>query len=356
MPTVRLKRSAKIFRGERVRELERLFDLAPLERAIAHWDLAVPIEDRDWKIGLIIGPSGSGKSSIARALFGGAAPKRPWPRNRSVLDGFSAALSTDAIVARLSAVGFSSPPDWRKPFHVLSTGEQFRVELARRLAESDGLVVVDEFTSSVDRTVARTGSSALARAVRAGRGQLVAVTSHEDIIEWLSPDWLLDLSSRSFCWRERTRPALPMLIGRAERSLWRDFAPHHYLNGRIHPSAQCFVGMVDGRAAAFLAAIPFPHPRRPGWREHRLVCLPAFRGVGLGHALAEAVAAQYRATGRPYFSTSGHPGVIAHRSRSPLWKMIRRPGRANAARRSSFIPTSSRKRRTASFEFVGPPP
>ena len=38
------------------------------------------------------------------------------------------------IVALLSAVGFASPPAWLRPFHVLSTGQQFRVTLALLLA------------------------------------------------------------------------------------------------------------------------------------------------------------------------------------------------------------------------------
>lgn len=61
------------------------------------------------------------------------------------------------IVGLLSSVGFSSPPSWVRPFRVLSTGEQFRVTMARTLAEMPDLAVVDEFTSVVDRTVARPG-------------------------------------------------------------------------------------------------------------------------------------------------------------------------------------------------------
>jgi ABC-type Mn2+/Zn2+ transport system ATPase subunit len=84
------------------------------------------------------------------------------------------------ITALLSSVGFSSPPSWLKPFHVLSNGEQFRVTLARILAEAPELAVVDEFTSVVDRTVAQIGSHALAKTVRAGNRCFVAVSAHRN--------------------------------------------------------------------------------------------------------------------------------------------------------------------------------
>ena len=58
---------------------------------------------------------------------------------------------------------------WLRPFHVLSNGEQFRATIARALAESAKgreLVVIDEFTSVVDRTVAQIGSAAIAKTIR----------------------------------------------------------------------------------------------------------------------------------------------------------------------------------------------
>lgn len=46
----------------------------------------------------------------------------------------------------------------------------------------------------------------------------------------------------------------------------------------------------ENRPAAFAGVLPFPHPIRPGWREHRLVCLRDFQGVGIGIALSESIA------------------------------------------------------------------
>ncbi|MEV1247900.1 hypothetical protein [Nonomuraea sp. NPDC049750] len=64
-------------------------------------------------------------------------------------------MSIKDIVALLGAVGLSSPPAWLRPYRTLSNGEAFRASIARALAESGDLVVIDEFTSVVDRQVAK---------------------------------------------------------------------------------------------------------------------------------------------------------------------------------------------------------
>src|SRR5206468_8886104 len=108
--------------------------------------------------------------------------------------------------------------------------------------------------------------------------------------------------------------------------------------------------------AAFTAVLPFPHPTRPGWREHRTVCLPDFQGVGIGNAMSEFVASIYRATGKPYTSTTSHPAMIRHRARSPLWRMRRAPSLVGG-HKSGFggmRKCSAIDRLTAGFEYVGP--
>jgi ABC-type ATPase with predicted acetyltransferase domain len=65
----------------------------------------------------------------------------------------------------------------------------FLARVAAEALQQPPLVVFDEFTSVVDRTVAQIGSAALARTVRRRPGlQFVAVTCHEDVEPWLTPD------------------------------------------------------------------------------------------------------------------------------------------------------------------------
>ena len=356
-----ITRVVPVKRTPRVVQMEGQFDCPPTKKNERQWVLDFEIAG-DWHIGLIVGPSGSGKSTIARELFGAKLVDGwKWPRDESVLDGFPKAMGIDEITALLSSVGFSSPPAWLKPFHVLSNGEKFRVDLARTLAESGDLAVVDEFTSVVDRHVAEIGSAALAKTIRATGRRFIAVGCHYDVIEWLQPDWIIDLGKTDLQnrvaleWRSlRRRPEIQLSIRRVGADAWARFRDHHYLSGKLHRAAKCFLAEVDGRPAAFSAVLHYPHFAGGWWREHRTVCLPDFQGVGIGNALSEFVASLFVATGKKFRSTTSHPSMIRHRLRSRLWHTLRAPALNATSRTSKFSRTIATTRMTAGFEYAGP--
>ncbi|HEY2510277.1 MAG TPA: hypothetical protein VGI39_05460 [Polyangiaceae bacterium] len=201
------KVESKIATSARVMQVASMFDVPPSEKSSVEWHADVPIEEKPWSVGLIVGPSGSGKSTAARTLFGAdkIVSDFPWRSDRSVLDDFPSELGIKDIVALLSSVGFNTPAAWMRPFEVLSNGEKFRVGIARALAETRDLVVVDEFTSVVDRQVAQVASHCVQKTVRRQKRQLVAVSCHFDVIDWLQPDWIfqpaLAGSAGAFQWR-----------------------------------------------------------------------------------------------------------------------------------------------------------
>ena len=365
MQSARVVVSSDVERTARVMQLEGLFDVPPSQRTELAWHVELPIDERAWSIGLIVGPSGSGKSTVARHLWPAeVAREYAWPEQRSVLDAFPAGMSIKDIVALLSSVGFSDPPSWVRPFRVLSTGEQFRVTMARVLADADTLAVVDEFTSVVDRTVAQIGSAALARTIRARQQRFIAVTCHEDVEAWLTPDWVYRPASNEFHWRELQRPpAITLQVARVHRSAWVQFRHHHYLDTDLNKAALCFVAFWRDRPVAFVAALGFPHRYVPGWRLHRLVCLPDYQGVGIGVALADFVSSVLHVGNRHVFRTAAHPAVVAHCAKSKLWAMRRKPGLNPASSPSETTkgadPQRSGMKRaidrlTAGFEYVGP--
>jgi ABC-type molybdenum transport system ATPase subunit/photorepair protein PhrA len=351
-----IKRETEIKRTARVKQMEGMFDVPPSKRQQHEWTIDFEL-DRPWSIGLIVGPSGSGKTTLARELFAKELVTGwPWPADKSVLDGFPADMPIHEITGLLSSVGFSSPPNWLKPFHVLSNGEQFRVTLARTLAEAPELAVVDEFTSVVDRTVAQIGSAALAKTIRASGRRFVAVACHYDIEDWLQPDWKYDTASGQFLWRSlRRRPEISLRIRRVDASHWKIFAHHHYLSHSLHRAAKCFVGEVNGRPACFASVIHNPHKGSGWWREHRTVCLPDFQGVGIGNALSNFVASVMVATGKQYRSTTTHPAMIQYRNKSRLWEMIRAP-ELSSPPSGSYTPSqaSAWDRPSAGFRYIGP--
>ena len=278
MPSGRILVGVPIVRTARSAQLEGLFDVPPTERSEQVWDATLPIEDRDWSIGLIVGPSGSGKSTLAREMFGQYLPApAEWSSDKSVVDGFPPEMGIKEITALLSSVGFSSPPAWLRPFHVLSTGEQFRVGVARALAETREMTVIDEFTSVVDRTVAQIGSAAVAKTVRRSGKRLIAVTCHYDVEDWLQPDWVYQPHINRFQWRElQHRPVIDLRIERCPVEAWAMFRQHHYLSADLNRVARCFVALWRGTPVAFASVLPAMgfHNR---WREHRTVCLQTSR-------------------------------------------------------------------------------
>lgn len=347
-----------IERTPRVQQIEGLFDLQAEAVSRCEWSVALSLDDRPWSIGLVVGPSGCGKSTIARHLWPNeirSTETLSWHPQQSVLDSFPAAMSVKDVCALLSSVGFSSPPAWLRPYHVLSTGQKFRVSLARVLAETTALAVVDEFSSVVDRTVAQVSSAALAKTVRQRGQQFIAITCHEDVEEWLQPDWVYRPAENQFSWRSlQQRPTITLDVFRCEPQAWELFRRHHYLTHTISPGAVCFLATWHQRPVAFsswLTALL----AGGGKREHRTVTLPDFQGIGIGSTLSTFCASLWKALGYRATSTTTHPAFTASRRRSPHWKVTRPPGLSGALRERRSGIQHANTRLTAGFEYIGPP-
>lgn len=158
----------------------------------------INIEDYDWKIGLIVGGSGTGKTTIAKQIFENEYFNKYEYTAESVVDDMPKNCTVKDIELAFTNVGFSSPPSWLKPYKVLSNGEKMRVDLARLLLDDKQLIVFDEFTSVVNREVAKTTSLAINKAIMRSNKQFVAISCHKDIIDWLQPDWIYDTDKKDF--------------------------------------------------------------------------------------------------------------------------------------------------------------
>lgn len=357
MPSADIVKSVPVLRTPRVAQLEGMFDLLPLERSEERWhvDLALPDE---WNIGLIVGPSGSGKTTVARELFGDYMRESDWewPTDKSILDAFPPGMGIKEIVNLLCSVGFSSPPSWLRPYRVLSTGEQFRVNVARALAEMGDVAVIDEFTSVVDRTVAKIASAAISKAVRRRGQRLVAVSCHYDIIDWLEPDWVYEPHTNELKrGRLRRRPPIELQVKRVHPDAWHLFAKHHYLSGELNKGARCFVAFWSEEPVAFSAWLNHPLSNSGGMvmREHRTVCLPDYQGVGIGNVLSDCCAAIMKSNGYRAVSTTSSQAMIAARLRSSNW-LVRRAAGLNLGRTGELARARACTRLTVSFEYVGP--
>ena len=350
-----------VYDSFRVQQIAGLFDVSLEAKLRQTFEVETPDLNTEWQIGLIVGPSGSGKSTLARELFGSALyANSQWNEHEAVVDGFDSSLSIRDITRLLTSVGFSSPPSWVKPYSVLSNGEKFRCDLARALslASIDGaknpIIAFDEFTSVVDRNVAKVASAAIAKGIHTGTipARFVAVTCHYDIAEWLEPDWIIDMASSTLSRRRLRRPKIQLEVFRCRRDAWRLFARHHYLSGNLAISARNYLALWNGEPVAFCALLPLMGQKNR-WRISRLVTLPDFQGLGIGMALAETIGRMYREAGYRLNITGSHPSVIAHCRKSPLWRSV---GVRNAKSRtvSRFAPgyKDASGRIVVSFEFI----
>lgn len=213
----------------------------------------------------------------------------------------------------------------------------------------------DEFTSVVDRTVAKVASAAVAKTIRRlNEKRFVAVSCHCDVEEWLDPDWVLDMTEQKFSWRcLRQRPKVKLTIHKATTMAWSMFSGHHYLTKTIHKAAQCFVACWNGRPVAFTSYLTLVHPKvKNTKREHRTVVLPDFQGVGIGNALSEWLGDYLKSKGFAFQSTTSHPAMIKHRHKSPKW-IVARLGHVASPGKTSALKSCSGSRVTANCKYVG---
>ena len=151
----------------------------------------------------IYGPSGSGKSTFLTAFqkAGWHFPRKQYDSTKAIISNFPE--NPKAGLRAFNAVGLSSMPTLCKPRNVLSTGEGFRADMALNL---ESRVMIDEYTSVINREVARAASYGVGNHIRKnGYKNVILCGCHDDIVEYLKPDILIDLETekvydlRGFC-------------------------------------------------------------------------------------------------------------------------------------------------------------
>jgi GNAT superfamily N-acetyltransferase len=248
------------------------------------------------------------------------------------VDAISPGGSFDEVTAALSGVGLGSVPTWLRPYGALSNGERFRADLARVICEAPPRVVIDEFSSVVDRQIAKFGALAFAKAWRRTGAQAVLLSCHYDVLDWLQPDWVLDTASGEFHrgrWL-RPRPPFDLEIRKVDDGKWWPyFAPHHYLKAPLMIGAYYYVGFVDGEPVCHLGVATKNVGKAVEARACRLVVMPEWQGAGIGvRFLEEICLLQLRGEGRlagrqmtTIFHTS-HPGLCAALRNRPGWRQV----------------------------------
>ena len=153
------------------------------------------MKNDDWNILLICGKSGSGKSTILREIYGDVKPIE-YDHSKCVISQFPR-LTEEGVCDLLSSIGLASVPTWLRKPQELSNGERARLDIAKAIYDANGgIVLLDEYTSVVNRAAAKSMSHALQRYARQKGLKLIIASCHFDIVEWLQPDYMFNLEHR----------------------------------------------------------------------------------------------------------------------------------------------------------------
>ena len=337
------------------------FDIQNKEKTITElsYDLSEG-KSFDWNIGVILGGSGSGKTSILKKM--GIIKQPNFDTTKPLISNFDWLEPKDATLV-LTSMGLSSVPTWLRPFHTLSNGEQYRASLAYLVASAkEGeVILVDEYTSVVDRDVAKAMSFALQKYIRRENKRIILASCHYDILEWLMPDWTCSPQKGGVLERcdylRQGKPKIELSVSRVEADTWKIFKKHHYLTEDMNKSCKCLLFEWNGKPVGFLGMINQPNKGKPtAMAISRVVVLPDYQGLGLGVKISEFSSAIFKENGacNIYIKTV-NPALGEYMEKSDLWEATGYNGKFRKDPGSNERAKNRLSRRSYNFQYIGEP-
>jgi ABC-type ATPase involved in cell division/GNAT superfamily N-acetyltransferase len=280
----------------------------------------------EWNVGVIYGGSGSGKSTILKEL--GGIKTIEFDVDKPLISNFDW-LEPEEASRVLTSIGLSSVPTWLRPFRLLSNGEQYRAYLAYLVASSkeDETILVDEYTSVVDRDVAKAMSLALQKYIRREKKKVILASCHFDIMEWVMPDWIYTPLKGGGLERpdylRLGRPEISLQVSRVEPQTFDFFKKHHYLTESVNrtyifllfewnnkPIGINVIGRHLGKNGGFKV-----------FRESRIVVHPDYQGMGIGSKISEFCGGILKSIGGKFYTKTINPALGIYRNHhTDNWK------------------------------------
>jgi len=280
----------------------------------------------EWNVGVIYGGSGSGKSTILKEL--GGIKTIEFDVDKPLISNFDW-LEPEEASRVLTSIGLSSVPTWLRPFRLLSNGEQYRAYLAYLVASSkEGeTILVDEYTSVVDRDVAKAMSLALQKYIRREKKKVILASCHFDIMEWVMPDWIYTPLKGGGLERpdylRLGRPEISLQVSRVEPQTFDFFKKHHYLTESVNrtyifllfewnnkPIGINVIGRHLGKNGGFKV-----------FRESRIVVHPDYQGMGIGSKISEFCGGILKSIGGKFYTKTINPALGIYRNHhTDNWK------------------------------------
>jgi len=305
---------------------------------------------KEWNIGVVYGGSGTGKTTILKNYFKKEMDKSYFDNSKSLISNFDWLEPKDATFL-LSAMGLSSVPTWLRPFNTLSNGEQYRANLAYIVgsASENEVILIDEYTSVVDRDVAKAMSNALQKYIRRTNKRIVLASCHFDIMDWLQPDWIYSPSKgRLEIAPSLRQPKIELQIVRCRYETWKLFKQHHYLTEDLNKAATNYLVLWNEQPIAFIGVLPFPGVGDEKTRRiSRIVVLPDFQGLGLGKSILNYISSLYAKDESTMYIRTMSPALGLALAKDKNWiatsSNLKIPGQDSSGRKMIERPSYSYK-------------
>lgn len=294
MQTYKVRLESPVFQTFRCQRAANALDIDVSKKSIHELSIDADIKS-DFNLGLIIGSSGSGKTTLAKSIAGEDCFKSPLDMDLPIIEQLPKEWSYDECAQALQGIGLTSVPHWIKPVKTLSNGQKARAEAALLMSQpGDQEIFIDEWTSVVDRTVAKAMSHTVQKYARRANKKIILISCHYDVVEWLDPDWIIDCNKSEFIDRRLLRPeerarktTLEFHLKRVDRSTWRYFSKYHYLSEKLPGGyIECY-GLFHGDNQIGFQCFANYVPMKKGHIKkqmhfNRTVIHPDYSGLGLG--------------------------------------------------------------------------
>ena len=340
-------------------------DIDATKKSVHHFKVQADLE-APFAIGLIVGASGSGKTTLAKKIWGQDAFDELLDLSKPVIDQFADEFSYDECAAMLAGVGLTSVPCWIRPAYTLSNGQRARAECALRMSHpNQSYIVIDEWTSVVDRTIAKVMSHCIQKHARKTGKQIVLLSCHYDVAEWLNPDWVIDCNRQEFidrrllCRNYKRTETLDFEIKEVDRSSWRYFSKYHYLSDTLPGGVIKTYGLFRGQDQIGFQCFANYVPRRGNdvmkMHSNRTVVHPDYAGLGMGIMLINKTSALMVEKGFDVWAKYSSTPVYLAMSRQPCWKLINIDRRTKTAVGGNMLRKTGFRQdvKTYSFRFIG---
>ena len=308
------------------------------------------LKNIDFQILVICGSSGSGKSVFSK--YFGNDESLSWDNSKAIISQ----IDSDPTIAqqKLQATGLNSIPVWCKPRNVLSFGEGFRADLARKLNDN---CVIDEYTSVVDRDTALSCSISISKYIRKHNlKKCVFVSCHKDFIDCLCPDYVIDLDDEALYDCRgllRRKFELQMFSIDDKERVWNIFRKYHYLSSELNVASSGFLLTLNNKIVACMYVLPCPGHNIYGNRIHRLVVLPEFQGMGIGSKFLDTMADILKYYNRDMYIRTSNVSLLKYLSNNSSYKCISNQTKSEKqARLLSNWKINNEDRLASSFTYI----